>query len=414
MGEIMFKKRLENARWREFESSTYFLYKALSLYAAIIALSVFLTSCTGMTNKYVDDYEYVWNILESDYPYYSYIENEGLDVEDVKDRYRNEIISVDNEESFAELLSRMFNELGGLGHLSVVDNNTYIGYLTVLNSGGFGNERIDTVFRKRLTSKKLAPRYSLQKSKELDVNKEDVYPQVEIQYIEDINTLLLKIPSFSQDLIDRDKDVLEKAFADYPKTENVIFDISGNSGGSDKYWIENLVEPFGGSYEQKSILYFKESDLTEEYLGNDMLSDIASLENVPKCVLELNLDKYMDNSLSVSGETKIKSNCKDIKKWVLISGNTYSSADSFVQFCKDTNWACLVGDSTGGAGGGMTPILELLPNSGLLVRFAIDVVIDDDKLNAVEGTSPDIQCIKNETPVDKCIEQIRQNSQVGL
>ena len=367
-----------------------------------------------MTNKYVDDYEYVWNLLESNYPYYRCIENEGLDIEDVKERYSNEVIDVDNEESFAEVLSRMFDELGGLAHLSVVDNNTYIGYWSVLNSGGFGNERIDTAFRERLTSKKLAPRYSLKNSNELDVNKEDMYPQVEIQYIEDINTLLLKIPSFSQDLIDRDKDVLVKAFADYPKTENVIFDISGNSGGSDKYWIENLVEPFGGSYEQKSILYFKESDLTEEYLGNDMLSDIASLENVPKCVLELNLDKYMDNSLSVSGETKIKSNCKDIKKWVLISGKTYSSADSFVQFCKDTNWACLVGDSTGGAGGGITPVLELLPNSGLLVRFSIDVVVDDDKLNVIEGTSPNIQCIKNEMTLEKCIEQIRQDSQAGL
>ena len=144
-----------------------------------------------------------------------------------------------------------------------------------------------------------------------------------------------------------------------------------------------------------------------------MLSDIASLENVPKCVLELNLDKYIDNRLSVSGETKIKSNCKDIKKWVLISGNTYSSADSFARFCKDTKWACLVGDSTGGAGGGMTPILELLSNSGLLVRFAIDVVTDDDKLNVVEGTSPNIQCIKNETPLDRCIKQIRQEIQAG-
>ncbi len=77
----MFKKRLENARWREFESFTYFLYKALSLYAAIIALSVFLSSCTGMTNKYVDD-------------------------------------------------------------------NTYIGYWSIIHSGGFGNERINSAFRK--------------------------------------------------------------------------------------------------------------------------------------------------------------------------------------------------------------------------------------------------------------------------
>lgn len=412
----MFKNRREYEKDEKYFSRKYLIIGPLILLAFIVVVLIFLKSKITLyddaykrTNEYLEDYNYVWNLLESNYPYYAYIENEGVHIDDVKQRYSNEVINVDNEESFAEVLSRMFNELGGLGHLTVADSNTYIGYLSVLDSSGFGNERINSAFRKRLTSKKLAPRYSLQKSKELDVNKEDMYPQVEIQYIEDINTLLLKIPSFSQDLIDRDKDILVKAFADYPKTENVIFDISGNSGGSDKYWIENLVEPFGGSYEQKSILYFKESDLTEDYLGNDILSDTASLENVPKCVGELNLDKYKDNSLSISAESSIEPNNRKIKKWVLISENTYSSADSFAQFCKETNWACLVGDSTGGAGGGMTPILELLPNTGLLIRFSIDVVIDDDKLNVVEGTSPNIKCIKNETQLEKCIEQIRQD-----
>ena len=412
----MFKNRREYEKDEKYFSRKYLIIGPLILLACIVVVLIFLKSKITLyddaykrTNEYLEDYNYVWNLLESNYPYYAYIENEGVDIDDVKQRYSNEVINVDNEESFAEVLSRMFNEIGGLGHLTVVDSNTYIGYLSVLDSSGFGNERINSAFRQRLTSKKLAPRYCLQNTKRIDVIKDDSYPRVEIQYIEDINTLLLKIPSFSTDLIERDKDVLAKAFADYPKTENVIFDISGNSGGSDKYWIENIVEPFGGSYEQKTILYFKESDLTEDYLGNDILSDTASLENVPKCVGELNLDKYKDNSLSISAESSIEPNNREIKKWVLISGNTYSSADSFAQFCKETNWACLVGDSTGGAGGGMTPILELLPNTGLLVRFSIDVVIDDDKLNVVEGTSPNIQCIKNETPLDRCIEQIRRN-----
>ena len=127
----MFKNRLKNEKGRK----SCFSYKVLSVCVAIMTLSVFLTACIERTDKYVKDYEYVWNLLESNYPYYRYIENEGVDIENLKERYRDEVINIDDEESFAEILSRMFNELGGLDHLSVVDNNTYIGYWSVLNSG---------------------------------------------------------------------------------------------------------------------------------------------------------------------------------------------------------------------------------------------------------------------------------------
>ncbi len=383
-------------------------YNVLILGFATMISSFFVTSCNIQTNIYLEDYDYVWSLLEENYPYYSYIENEGLDMKDIKARYRNEVIKVDDEENFAELLSRMFNELGGVGHLSVVDNNIYNGYKTALNNGGFGNETINAAFSQRLNSKKLAGRYCLEEDKTFEELKEDIYSQIQIQYISKANALYIKIPSFSTDLIERDKDILVKAFADYPETENIIFDITANHGGSDEYWINNLVKPFGGSYEQQSILYFKESNLTEDYLGQETFKETSSLDSVPECVQDLKLDKYIDNGLSINGEPTIQTKNKTIKKWVLISKDTYSAADSFAQFCKDTNWANLVGSSTGGAGGGITPVLEILPNTGLLIRFSIDVVIDDDKLNVIEGTSPNIQCIKNETPIDKCIERISE------
>lgn len=78
-------------------------------------------------------------------------------------------------------------------------------------------------------------------------------------------------------------------------------------------------------------------------------------------------------------------------KWVIVDNRVYSSADSFAAFCKATGWATLVGQTTGGDGQGVTPVIIALPNTGLLVRFsALAAETPDGTLNAVTGITPDI------------------------
>ena len=57
---------------------------------------------------------------------------------------------------------------------------------------------------------------------------------------------------------------------------------------------------------------------------------------------------------------------------------------------------------------GATPLLLLLPDSGLLVRFSY-IAAENDKgeCDAVKGTVPDLICVKKETPINKCLEAIR-------
>lgn len=361
----------------------------------------------GNTYKYLEDYNYVWKLLETAYPYYDYINSQAVALNEIKESYRNEVLEIENEEDFSNMLSRMFNELGGLGHLSVVDNYTYNSYCNVLNNGeSFGNDKMDIAFSKRLDSKKINQLYHVENLDSLNEKKE-FSSSIEIQYWEDIKTAYIKISSFSSDLIERDSTLMQDTVKKYPDIKNVIFDISGNSGGSDIYWIQNIVEPFGGDYTQKSIIYLKESSLSEEYIGNDNLREILQNGDEPNCINRYGLNQYIDNTLCICKGSQLQSKNSDIKRWVIISGKTYSSADSFAQFCKDTGWAILVGTNTGGAGGGMTPIVEILPNTGILIRFSIDVVVNDNgELNVIEGTQPNIRCIKNETALDKCIEQI--------
>ena len=47
------------------------------------------------------------------------------------------------------------------------------------------------------------------------------------------------------------------------------------------------------------------------------------------------------------------------------------SSESFSMFCKETKFATLIGQTTGGDGGGLDPVLFKLKNSGLIVRMEV-------------------------------------------
>ena len=96
------------------------------------------------------------------------------------------------------------------------------------------------------------------------------------------------------------------------------------------------------------------------------------------------------------------------RRWVLIDGGVYSSADKFACFCRSTGWATLVGTRTSGDGMGATPVLILLPESGLLVRFSVMAGENPDgSINAAAGTAPDLLCIRDVLPLNRCLEEIR-------
>jgi len=78
--------------------------------------------------------------------------------------------------------------------------------------------------------------------------------------------------------------------------------------------------------------------------------------------------------------------------YLLTDKSVFSAAEGFALFCKTTKWATVVGERTGGDGGGKDPVIFMLPNSGSLVRAALDAALNSDgSLNAEECTIPDIK-----------------------
>ena len=73
------------------------------------------------------------------------------------------------------------------------------------------------------------------------------------------------------------------------------------------------------------------------------------------------------------------------KVYILTSDKVFSASESFVQFAKEQGYATLVGDTTGGAGGGIDPLMVELPNTHILFRL-------ESAAHLPYNTEPDVVC----------------------
>ena len=363
-----------------------------------ISFIILLTSCGGADtgNSYAEDYEFLWKTLEESYPYYSYLEESGLDLNEIKERYSNKVESVDD---FRDNITAMFAEMGNFAHLNVVTPELFRSYYYIYVQGT--DEQ--SPFRDVLTDERLADMYDI--DEERPQEKSSALPKPQVLYYDDGKIIYLEIPTFAQEVSERDKNILSDALREHPDAENIIIDITKNTGGSDYYWVNNLVAPLGKQYEFSFRSFLKSSEITDSYYAGAELQDVSDMD-VPEWVETCNLDKCFISNWTVPEEGFQPE--KDVKVWVLTSDNVFSASDKFACFCKSTGFATIVGTQTSGDGLGSTPVLVLLPYSGVLVRFsAMAGENPDGSMNAREGTKPDILCGPTEDAFNKCIAIIR-------
>lgn len=383
--------------------------KRLFLILITIILVTSMCSCsTSVEGQYSDDYALLWNKLESSYPYFNYLRDSmKIDLDDIRARYSEKVRSIESAEDFASILNSIFSELHNFGHLYLVDPEVYKTYYNAYiydEDYTFNREPFVDI----LEASDLSEIYVKPESKEEQESETAAQaPEIWVQYFDDCDALYLRINSFQHELIERDGVSIKKALDDHPGIKNLIIDITNNYGGSDWYWEQNLVATLGGRYKFSYRSYYKKTDLTDEYYGS--LESTGIPEAAPEWIDELGLDRCFNNNVIVPSEDINVGEAADIKKWVLTSERTYSSSDKFVNFCKQTGWATVVGTKTGGDGLASTPLLLKLPDSGLLVRFSALAGENSDGSMNVAGTAPDEVCIKGEDPMDRCLELIRED-----
>lgn len=399
--------------------------KKFALAIIIAFLSIALIGCSKggtkelSTKEKVQDFEYMYQVIKEGYPYIDV--NKRLNNVDWlanKDSYLKRIKSTRNDKKFIKELSLILADLHN-GHTHLVNNKeSYsmikdgygkLGWYDFFDDDKVKNryEKFESQNKSKDVSKKMFSSRDL-------ILKDVVKDKVGYMYLPQMTP--------------RNKSVEEdmKIISDYIKTlENhkaLIIDIRGNGGGNDLYW-ESIVSLIANEdMERRGFSLFRNSNkIINDYVNarGIYLTPMSELsEEVINNASKEILDKF---SGFVKSQKIIKSNNSKFKGkiYLLVDKSVYSSSESFSIFCKDTNFATIIGTTTGGDGGGSDPVLFALPNSGLIVRMSSNMFLTrNGKCDEEFKTTPDFPVVNckrtKDFKGDKCIKKVLELEGIGI
>lgn len=306
-----------------------------------------------------------------------------------KSEYLSKVKSLTTNKEFFEAISLMINDLGN-GHtdlLPSLQREYFIRtYTNLLKESPNYKVWLNELEKGTDTWAKLFNIVPLQQAKTQSLKNNIQFSSLAHQ-----DLCMIKIKSFSSELVVQDNKMLKSVIQKALKFKNIILDIQDNSGGDTRYWQQNIVPYFiNDTITYVNYIAYRNNDLVRSYLGNILnstvnFSEISSLNSLPP---ELNVNDFVIhrsvNKIIPRSKKKYQGNI-----YLVVNDKVFSSADAFAAFCKNTNWATVVGDTTAGDGIGYDPILLTLPNSKLTVRFPGEMGLNPDgSANAEYKTAP--------------------------
>ena len=390
-----------------------------------------------------EDYDFFWTTLEENCATFGLIEEkQGINLEQIKQEYQQMISNLrdGDAEQFVQIMEMVSSRLGMFAHICVIDPKLYHQYT---NGGSWESETAKEVFQSEKVQSfyqwtETLPRYQyqLKSMEEATRLQEDeageqsnavMDANIQLSREDEIAIVRLKSLGFygegvSQVVIEK----LRTFCWENLDAQHFIIDITGNPGGSSLIWSDGLDPLWAGKvFSREEVAAYKlgsmnvqmwdgwpESDSDVELRPISDLSimdypklDMQSLEECDGVAIKKKVNDYThaENPDGQEFEGRI---------WILTDHVVASSAEGLVHFAKGNELCTLVGTQTGGASSTMTPtppanMTVAMPNSGMMMRYAPFYFINEDGtcLN-VEGTHPDIEIGPEETPMERCLQEI--------
>jgi disulfide oxidoreductase YuzD len=172
----------------------------------------------------------------------------------------------------------------------------------------------------------------------------------------------------------------------------LIIDIRGNTGGAFRSWLNTIVRPL---IEKPTLHEYYLGYRNDPYIKSFHNQWLENSEPVPKNHFnelppELNTPNYLlyNSSTTYNPENTINHTAKRI---LLTDRTVYSAAEGFTNFCKQTDFATIIGTTTGGDGFFIWPVYIVLPHSKLVITATSSMSLDNQgRANEETRTTPDI------------------------
>lgn len=373
------------------------------------------------TKEKLDDFNELLIRLEKNYIYYDYVKEKYWDRGKVIQQTKNLIKYTRNDLEFYYVLNDFINRTENLAHLYL---NTNIEFFPT----AYSNE---SKIVQLLENASVKEKYkTLEEILNLVELKYDIFshiPKITYEYFS--NTAYLKIPTFLEDYSKKEisqsyKELynqmpveLEEFYKNLTdKYKYLVIDLRNNPGGFQLFGIEYLIAPLiKNPLKCEFKLLYNENEYNDIFFNSLMeYNDNNTIEYNEEHTTDFNFIKHYDN---------IKlNNCKLIKEvyhiqpkdigvtfkgkiFILCNDKCYSGCDNFINICKQTHFATIIGNRTKGDGFCISPFKIILNNSGLIVDYTATFGINDDgSSNAIEGTRPDIE-LKDEDALTYIMEK---------
>lgn len=379
----------------------------------------------------MEDYVYLWNVLRDSYPCWGILEREDADIETIEEEYKTMIEESNSDFDFYSAIYSALWRLGRNGHLWIIEPEEYNGYKEMYeamkkedglkNRYHWGEVLLSSETELKYEKIKALLDKMQEENGEVD-SKSNAADEDYMEENDNVETLLfpgkeigyLKINSFSGNK-KTDGKRINQFYNECKNCTDLIIDLTANSGGDEGYWEQLLVAPnIDKTLRNSNTALVRMSDNNKPYLENvftkEELHAISELSFMPE--LEESDKELASHYVEISHIVKPAKERSAFHGhiWVLVNEAVYSASESFAIFCKDTGFATLVGQQTGGDGIGMDPVFIQLPNSGILIQYtALFGLNKDGSSNEEKGTTPDIISKHGENPIITALHTIGAN-----
>lgn len=400
-------------------------------FAAAVSAAFLLAGCTGSpsvtsappaesseisaSGPFVEDYQYVWTMLEENFPLMGVLERTCGDLEEFKADWQEKVELCETQQDFHDTMSQFSASMKSVGHLYFIPEHDFPYFRDTYHAALPEEFPQRTPILNVLEDEDVLETYH-----QTDAVPPEPSSQPNSEYAEPISveysaedTMLIHIPDFTYDQSNNEALLAAYTEAEQKGVQNLILDLTENGGGNELVWIEYIVQPNISepvSYSKYSLLPLTEYNRSFwEPAG--MLEDIKPIDELPKfsnlSEEDIRLCDYFVEKTEMfepSQEAPLFSG----DFYVLIDSTVFSSSEGFAYFCKETGFATLVGETTRGDGISFgDPLYFELPNTHYVFRYTPSYGLNSDgSCNAEKGTEPDVPCEAGETPLDACLRFI--------
>lgn len=389
---------------------------ALYIYALSVSCLLLLVIFTGCSpddsltqEEKQEDFEHLYQVIIENYPFLEVNKRmHGVDWEANHQSYLQKIGAAETDIQFFEALQSILSDLND-GHAHMLNGENVYEFRKT-----YGNFLVEypkdwrRMLFDNLNHDVACKRYGLEplelgqdNSPQQEAVQQNPVSSAQVQDIVEDKVGCIHIPQMlTAHMREKDEILIGNYLEEVKDYQALVIDIRGNGGGDSRYWQDFLVprlidrDHIGVTYS-----FYKDGTIAGMYpdfrlehshdlvYGQIKDLDLTMLPMLPPEVEETFTHyikspvtvKPIDDSISFPGNI-----------YLLVDGIVYSSAESFAVFAKDTGFAILIGDKTGGGGIGTDSWVEMLPNSGYIFRFPVEMGTSaDGTVNQEHATTPD-------------------------